>query len=143
MLLSYTIKERKVYVILLLDKQYCNCRLWICWRLPYSSDQNTKRIFNKSLKTWHSDVINKLVYIVPITRLRSIKYVFPVPSFMTDISALIFEFRFCLKYYFAHIIKETKIWKAYSKEINPHKISALNMLIIIRLNTLLIATTNH
>ena len=134
-------------MLLLLDKQYCNCRLWICWRLPYSSDQNTKRIFNKSLKTWHSDVINKLVYIVPITRLRSIKYVFPVPSFMTDISALIFEFRFCLKYYFAHIIKETKILKAYLKEINTNNItnrnSALNMLIIIRLNTLLIATTNH
>ena len=116
------------YLMLLsLDRKYCNCRLWICWRLPYSSDQNTKRIFNKSLKTWHSDVINKLVYIVPITRLRSIKYVFPVPSFMTDISALIFEFRFCLKYYFARIIKETKILKAYLKEINTNNITNRNI----------------
>ena len=159
-------------MLLLLDKQYCNCRLWICWRLPYSSDQNTKGIFNKSMKTWHSDVINKLVYIVPITRLRSIKYVFPVPSFMTDISAFIFEFRFCLKYYFAHIIKETKILKAYLKEINTNNITNIDTSFkselkikvynkyqklvrismarkcnftsnMLILNTLLIATTNH
>ena len=113
-------------MLLLLDNQNCNCRVWTCWRLPYFSDQNTKRIFNKSLNTWHSDVINKLVYIVPITRLRSIKYVFPVPSFMTDISALLFEFRFCLKYYFAFIIKETKILNAYLKEINTNNITNRN-----------------
>ena len=45
---------------------------------------------------------------------------------MTDISALIFEFRFCLKYYFARIIKETKILKAYLKEINTNKITNRN-----------------
>ena len=110
-------------MLLLLDKHNCNSGLWICCRKLSLLDRNTKRIFNKSWRTWHLDVINKLLYIVPITRLRPIKYLLPVPSFMTDISVLIFKFCFCLKYYFALIIKETKICLAYWKEINPNKIT--------------------